>query len=292
MGALKVLPHRIGFHLSIGDGLPKSVERGRERGCTAMQIFCGNPRGWRLQDRTDEELAAFAAARAEADIARLFVHACYLINPCSSDALVFRRSIRRLAKELELSAAMGADCYVLHPGSHKGRAADWGIDRAAQAIGAALSRAERAPCLLLENMASAHGPGHSIASLGALAARLREHALGREVGIAIDSCHAFGAGYDLRETAAVERLVADVADAVGTERLKLLHVNDSRDEPGSGRDRHAHIGKGTIGRRGLRNFVAHPALASVPKILETPWESVAVDRRNLRAVLSLLRAQA
>lgn len=275
-------PYRIGSHVSIEGGLPRAVERALERGCTALQVFCGGPRGWRLQRRVPEETERFRRARAEADLVPLFVHSCYLINPCSPHADVFRRSVSRMASELEAAAAMGADYYVLHPGSHKGKSAEWGVERAAEAIGKALERAACAPMVLLENMAAAHGPGGHFNALGSLIGRLPD------TGIALDSCHAFGAGYDLRDEAEVERLVRDVDQAVGLERLRLLHVNDSRDEAGSKRDRHAHVGRGTIGREGLRNFLNHPALAGLPLILETPWESVRADRRNLRAVLALL----
>ncbi len=283
---------RIGFHVSIEGRLAKAVERALERGCTALQVFCGNPRGWRLQERRADELAEFKHARKAADLAPLAVHSCYLINPCSANAAVFRRSINRLAAELELAAAMGADYYVLHPGSHKGRPADWGTARAAKAIASALTSASSAPPILLENTSAAHGPGGDFARLAALVRRLGEAVPGAAVGLAVDSCHAFGAGYDLRDQRELKRLCQDIDRTVGLDRLRLLHVNDSRDEPGSKRDRHYHIGKGTIGKKGLRNFLNWPALGGLPLILETPWESVAVDGRNLQAVLRLLRKPA
>jgi deoxyribonuclease-4 len=137
-------------------------------------------------------------------------------------------------------------------------------------------------------MASPHGPGGEIGTLAEVLHGVLDRVPEAELGLAIDSCHAFGAGYDLRDGSEVDRLVEDIESAVGSGRVHLLHVNDSRDEPGSRRDRHTHIGKGTIGRKGLANLLNHPALSAVPKILETPWESVKVDRRNLRAVLRLL----
>jgi deoxyribonuclease-4 len=280
--------HRIGFHVSIENGLHKAVGRAAERGCTAFQVFCGNPRGWRLQERTDEEIDRFRQARDEAELYPLYVHACYLINPCASDSDVFVQSVARLSAELELAARMGAEYYVLHPGSHKGLPAEWGVERAIEAVSEALDRAVASPTLLLEDMASPHGPGGEIDTLAAVLHGVLDRVPGAALGLAIDSCHAFSAGYDLRREAEVERLVQDIDSAAGRDRVQLLHVNDSRDEPGSRRDRHTHIGKGTIGRKGLANLLNQPALSAVPKILETPWESVKVDRRNLRAVVSLL----
>ncbi len=281
---------RIGFHVSIGGRLSRAVDRALERGCTAFQIFCGNPRGWRLQARGEDEVRAFRSGRAQAGLDPLIVHACYLINPCARGPIVRRRSIRRLAGELALSAALGADSYVLHPGSQRGRPLGWAVRRAAEAIGEALDRAGDAPALLLENTASRHGPGGDVAALGDLVLRLRDQTPGARVGLTLDSCHAFAAGYDLREAEEVERLVGDIASAIGLERVGLIHVNDSRDPPGSRRDRHEHVGLGTIGRAGLANLLNHPALSGQPLILETPWESVETDRLNLERTLALLAA--
>ncbi len=280
---------RIGFHVSVEGGLDRAVGRALERGCTALQLFAGNPRGWRLQERDAAAFARLRDARARADLAPLFVHSCYLINPCSADRGVLARSIRRLAAELEAAADMRADYYVLHPGSHKGKPPAWGIERAAQAIASALERAAADVPVLLEGTASEHGPGGDFGRLGALIERLASAVPGARVGIAVDTCHAFGAGYDFRDGSEVDRLVRDVDGAVGLDALRLLHVNDSRDAPGSRRDRHEHIGRGTIGRRGLANLLNHPALSALPLILETPWESVEADRRNLAAVRQLLR---
>ncbi|MFW6188892.1 MAG: deoxyribonuclease IV [Planctomycetota bacterium] len=277
---------RVGFHVSIAGGLDRSVDRAVERECTAFQIFCGNPRAWKLDARPRESVRAFRTSRADADLRPLIVHACYLINPCSADGAVIEKSVRRLADELTLSGALGAEYYVLHPGSHKGRPAEWGLQRAAESIRAALEAAEDPPVLLLESMASPHGPGGDFERLGRLIGALDEEGEA-ETGVAIDSCHVFGAGYDLREAAEVDRLVADVEEHVGLQRLHLAHVNDARDEAGSRRDRHTHIGRGQIGESGFRNLLNHPALADLPLILETPWESVEVDLRNLRAVLRL-----
>ncbi len=283
---------RTGFHVSIAGGFPAAVERAVERGCTCLQVFCGNPRGWALRMPEDEEVAAFRAARAEADLAPLYAHSCYLINPCAQSGGVFAKSVERLAAELRLAAGVGCEYYVLHPGSHKGRPLDWGVARARDAISAALAEADAAPTILLETMASEHGPGGSFETLGALIGEVLGAVPAAKLGITLDTCHAFGAGYDLREPAEVDRLAADIDRTVGLEGIGLIHVNDARDEPGSRRDRHAHIGKGTIGKKGLRNLLTHSAFATQPLILETPWESVAVDRRNLRAVRALLRATA
>ena len=277
----------LGFHVSIAGGLRKAVERGLERRCTTLQIFCGNPRAWAIGSRSEEEIESFKRARAQAGLAPLFVHACYLINPCAPDRTVFARSVRRMAEELRACAEIGAEFYIIHPGSHKERSPAWGVRRAAQAIAQAAERAGAAAEILLENTASPHGPGGSFETLGALIERTQARAPGLRLGVAIDSCHSFGAGYDLREPAEVERLVEEAHAAVDLSRVQLIHANDSRDPPGSGRDRHYHIGKGAIGTAGMRNLLCHPRLKALPVILETPWESLDADLRNMRAVRRL-----
>ena len=200
-----------------------------------------------------------------------------------------RQDIQRMAQELKSSSEIGAEFYVIHPGSQKHKSPDWGVRRAAEAVARAAERAGRCPVILLENTASPYGPGGRFETLGAVIGKLREAAPGLRMGVAIDSCHAFGAGYDMREPAEVERLVSEAHAAVGLSSLHLIHANDSRDAPGSGRDRHYHIGKGTIGNSGMRNLLCHPPLSHLPLILETPWESFETDLENMRAVRHLLR---
>ena len=279
---------RIGFHVSIADGLPKAVDRALERGCTAFQIFCASPRAWAWSERSADEIEEFKRARKDAGLDPLVVHACYLINPCSADRTVRRRSVPRLRQELRLAARLGADFYVLHPGSAKGQPVERLVERAAESIRRAVEGLSAPPALLLEGTATPHGPGGDLTHLGELVARLHDSVPEARAGIALDSCHAFAAGWDLTRAEQVDRLARDVRQAVGKAGLQLLHVNDARDPAGSFRDRHEHIGKGLIGRRGLGNLLAHSAFADLPLILETPWETIEQDRRNLRAVLDIL----
>ncbi|MEF8787994.1 MAG: deoxyribonuclease IV [Planctomycetota bacterium] len=183
---------------------------------------------------------------------------------------------------------MGADGYVLHPGSARGQPADRCIEAAADILRQALDEATAAPPLLLENTATEHGPGGRLEWLARLAEELEAGAGRAAVGVCLDTCHLFAAGYDVRDEAEVDRLLETIEATVGTDRVRLLHVNDARDGPGTGRDRHEHIGEGRIGRGGLRNVLLHPALRGTPAILETPWVSPEVDRENLQAVRDIL----
>ena len=271
----------VGFHVSIAGGLASAVERGVERECTCLQIFCGNPRAWAITERTAEEVAEFRNARYEAELSPVAVHACYLINPCSPSERVVERSLKRLIWELETTARIGAEFYVIHPGSGKDESDEWARQRAIASLSEAWRAADSAPCILLENTAGQHGPGQSFGQMADVIEAVQESAPGSEMGIAVDTCHAFAAGYDLREPSEVERLVGEIDETVGLERLRLLHTNDARDAAGSHRDRHWHIGEGEIGDEGFAHLLHHEALQAIPAICETPWESVDTDRKNI-----------
>jgi len=235
-----------------------------------------------MGNRPRQEKDDFRAARQRARLTPLVVHACYLINPCAADRKMFRRSVDRMARELKLSRRIGADYYVLHPGSHKGRARGWGIKRAADAICQALDGAGESVTVLLENTASLHGPGGEFARLRDVIGMIGERHPAQEVGLCLDTCHAFVAGYDFTEVGQVDRLIGDLGGTVGLERVQVLHLNDARAEAGSRRDRHEHIGRGKIGEDGLKSFLTHRGLDGLPFILETPWVSEERDRENLQ----------
>lgn len=278
----------LGFHVSIAGGLPGAIDRAVERDCTCLQIFCGNPRAWATTQRDDEEIQNFKTARTEAELSPVAVHACYLINPCSPDDAVRDRSIERMSWELETSARIGADFYVIHPGSSKGHDPDWTLHRATESLSRALTKAKSSPTILLENTAGQHGPGGSYRHMADLIAAVEHAVPNATLGIALDTCHAFAAGYDIRDPGEVSRLVDEIDSTTGLPRLHLLHTNDARDEPGSGRDRHWHIGRGEIGDKGFTNLLHHECLTDIPAILETPWESVETDRQNLHHLRSLM----
>jgi len=279
----------LGMHVSMAGGLPKAVERAAERGCTALQIFCANPRGWAMTGRSQGEIEEFRLAISRAEIGALFVHCCYLVNLCARDEGILGKSVKRLARELELSAALGADGFVLHPGSAKGRPLEWCTERAADSLVRAFDRAKRSVDILLETTASAHGPGGDFRALARLAHHLQEARADSRVGLCVDSCHVFGRGYDLRDESEVVRLADEIERTAGGSRVRLLHLNDSRVECGSDRDRHHHLGEGNIGEDGLHNFVQHPTFRGVPIILETPWETPERDRQNLQLAARLLQ---
>ncbi len=282
-----------GFHVSIRGGLHKSVERAHRRGCGIFQIFCGNPRGWTLRCRTNEEAHAFSSAVRKYGISPIAVHACYLINPCTSDPALRPRTVRRLADEMALTARFGVPYYVLHPGSSKGECAQNGVDQAAESILKAASLAaeqvDSLPTLLLENTAGDYGPGGCFRTLNkmrnAVASRAGDSL---PTGFVIDTCHAHASGYDLADGSDVQRLEHDIDRFLGAVHIRLIHANDSAHPAGSARDKHEHIGEGTIGAQGFRNFFSIHDMAQLPVILETPDAGEAVDRQNLKRIKSFI----
>ncbi len=257
----------IGAHVSPAGGLVKAVERGAERGCRAIQIFNQNPRAWKPRAYPDEELAAYRAAAAEAGIEALLIHAVYLLNCASEDPEIRGKSLASLISSLRAGAALDARCVVLHPGSALAGDTGAAVARAGSTIAEALAESEHCP-LHLENTAGAGGTlGRSFEELAALI----EAAGGDErLGVCLDSCHLLASGYDVRSAEALGETLAACEAAVGLPRLGSLHLNDSQTPLGSGRDRHADVGRGEIGEEGCAAFLSEPRFVGLPCVLETP----------------------
>jgi len=257
----------IGAHVSPAGGLPKAIERGVERGCRAIQIFNQSPRMWRPTAYRDEDVSAFRQELAASPIRAVLVHAVYLLNCASDDPDIRTKSLASLIHSLQMGRRIGACAVVLHPGSAKAGDVPSAIARAGETIREALNRSDDCP-VHLENTAGAGGTlGRSIDELAAL---LDACGGDQRLGVCLDSCHLFASGYDIRTPAGMDALVAEVSMKVGLERLGSLHLNDSQAGLGSGRDRHANIGKGELGNAGCAAFLSVPAFDELPCVLETP----------------------
>jgi deoxyribonuclease-4 len=275
--------------MSIAGGLWQALERGHALGCGAVQIFLKNQRQWAAPLLTPDDVRAFLAARQRTGIACVFAHASYLINLASPGPEEWARAVDVFTDELERGEALGLACLVIHPGSHRGAGVEAGLTRVAAALDEATHRtAGYRIRVALENTAGGGGTlGRRFAELGALFQRA---ARPERLGVCIDTCHLFTAGYDIREERGWEAAVAECAEQVGLERVLAFHLNDARAGLGSGLDRHEHIGRGALGGGAFRRLLIDPRFAGVPKVLETPKEPEPVaDRRNL-ARLRALRA--
>jgi deoxyribonuclease-4 len=278
----------IGAHVSTAGGLDRAVARGTDRGCESIQIFHQSPRMWRPTRYGADDIAAFKEAMENSPIEAIVIHAVYLINCASTDAELRKKSLASLTHALRIGDAIGAAGVVLHPGAQKGEALAPSMKRAAKTISAALKDSDSCP-LLLEQTAGHKGllgrDFDQTAQLIDLAGG------GDRLGLCLDSCHLFVQGYDITGE---EHLTAvlDEADAVvGLPRLRCVHVNDSAAPLGSCRDRHANIGQGEMGKRGLAAFLSEPRFEGLPATLETPGpERKGPDRKEVQAARRLRRA--
>jgi deoxyribonuclease-4 len=257
----------IGAHVSPAGGLPKAIERGLERECDSIQIFCQSPRMWRPTNHTDEAVAAFSEAREASRIGPVVIHAIYLINCASDDAELRNKSLDALVNTLTVGDRIGADGVILHPGSAKGGDPKAAIKRAGATIAEALKRTDSCE-LHLENTAGAGGTlGRSFSELAQL---LDASGNSRRLGVCLDSCHLYASGYDVSTLEGLDATLTECDGEIGMHRLRSLHVNDSVTELGSNRDRHAPPGEGEIGDQGLSIFLSDPRFEGLPTIIEGP----------------------
>ncbi len=275
----------IGAHVSAGGGLPTAIERGTERGCESIQIFHQSPRAWRPTRYSEDDFTAFREAMGSSPVEAVIVHAVYLINCATKDRELREKSLTSLTHALRIGEGIGAAGVVLHPGAQKGEPHGPSMKRAAKVIAEALEQTDGCP-LLLEQTAGHQGLlGRDFDET----ARLIELAGGGErLGLCLDSCHLFVQGYDITDAEHLAAVLDEADEKVGLERLRAVHVNDAAAPLGSCRDRHANVGKGEMGRRGLAAFLSEPRFEGLPATLETPGpEKRGPDRREVAAAKRL-----
>jgi deoxyribonuclease-4 len=257
----------IGAHVSTAGGLDKAIERGVERGCESIQIFHQSPRMWRPTNYGPDDFAAFREAMEASPVEAVVIHAVYLINCASKDAELRKKSQASLTHALRIGEEIGAAGVVLHPGAQKGEPLGPSMKRAARTIAAALKATDSCP-LLLEQTAGHKGLlGRDFDQTAEL---IELAGSGKRLGLCLDSCHLYVQGYDVTDETHLDEIVAEADAKVGLERLRCLHVNDAAAPLGSCRDRHANIGKGEMGPKGLATFLSDPRFEGLPATLETP----------------------
>jgi deoxyribonuclease-4 len=280
----------LGAHVSIAGGTHEAPPRARAIGASAMQIFTKMANRWADRACEHDECATFATALAETRVRATIAHDSYLINLASPDDALRRKSIESFVTELQRCEALGLTYLVSHPGNYIDDRTS-GIRRNADAITEALSRVPGRTILCMEGTAgSGTAIGAAFEDLAALIQLVPEPHRSR-MGICIDTCHAYSAGYDL--VSRYEDVWKRFDDLIGLARLKVMHLNDSKTPFDSRRDRHELIGEGSIGARGFQNVMNDPRLAAIPKVIETPkgTDPTATDARMLTLLRSyILRA--
>jgi deoxyribonuclease-4 len=278
---------KIGVHTSIAGGLYLSLERAKALRCNTLQIFSHNPRGWDVKSISKEEASTFTSLRLQFDMTPLYIHASYLINMASRDRDLQKKSIALLITEMDRADVLGAEYVILHPGSASGDNERSARKRVIDALKEIALMGHWKAGLLIENTSGERGDISS--KMTNLADILSEMRGSLKLGVCIDTCHAFAAGYDMGTEAGIQHFAEEIEKHIGSDNIKLIHLNDSKGDIGSGIDRHEHIGLGKIGVRGFRFFLNHALFKDVPLILETPKKSETDDYENLRKVRRMIR---
>lgn len=277
----------LGAHVSIAGGTHEAPRRARAIGATAMQIFTKMANRWAERACEDDECRAFRAALAETRVRDTIAHDSYLINLASPDAKLRRQSTESFVAELERCEALGLTYLVSHPGNYIDDRPS-GIGRNADAIAEALARVPGRTILCMEiTSGSGTAIGATFEDLAALIDRVPAN-LRPRMGICVDTCHAYSAGYDLVN--AYDDVWQRFDDLLGLDRLKVMHLNDSKTPFNSKRDRHELIGEGSIGEKGFRNVMNDERLARIPKVIETPkgTDPTATDAKMLERLRSYI----
>ena len=278
----------IGAHLSTRGGLHTIFERASAIDATAAALFAKNGNQWKGKDLTIEDCVSFNAQRT---VQPLLTHASYLINLATTNPEFHRKSIAALIDELDRAERLGIHAVVLHPGSHLGAGAEAGIDQIARSLDTVHAAIPNHRVVLLLETGAGQGTcvGCTYEELGGMIDRVDDK---RRVGICIDTCHVFAAGYDIRTADGYARMMDDAERFVGIDNIGAFHLNDSKKPLGSRVDRHQHIGEGEIGLDAFAHLLNDPRFTRIPKVIETPKTiETESDRVNLARLRSLVQAR-
>jgi len=277
---------KVGVHISIAGSLDRAVDRAKAAGCDVFQMFSRSPRGWGFPPLSDEIRVAFTGKIRSSGIIPVD-HMPYLPNLASPKPDIHEKSIGALSAELDRCGRLDIPYLVTHLGHHLGDGIAGGRSRVIGAINTALENSGNNVILLLENTAGEKN------SVGSSFGHIRGIMDGLEkinrIGVCLDTCHAFAAGYELRTETGIEETLTQFDDQIGIRNLRIIHLNDSKGDRGSALDRHEHIGMGFIGEDGFRRILHHPVLSAVPLICETPVDDRRDDVGNIEKVRELAK---
>lgn len=281
--------HRFGAHMSMAGGHHKAAQAAIEVGFRSLQVFTKSNNQWRAAALTDDHVSAFKVALAEAGIDGTVGHNSYLINLASPDDALWNKSIDAMTVEVERGEVLGLDDLVAHPGAHVGSGEEAGLARIALGLDEVHRRTRGARIKIALETTAGQGSclGHRFEHLGEILARVAEP---ERLGVCVDTCHVFAAGYSLETAEQYNGTIAELESAVGTGRVRVWHLNDSKRERGSRVDRHETLGRGHLGLEPFRHIVNDPRFADLPMILETPKGQEAgeeLDAINLRTLRQL-----
>ncbi len=278
----------LGAHMSIAGGVATAFDRAMQVGCTTMQVFTKNSNQWTAKGLSDADIAGYRKKASELPIAPVVAHDSYLINLCAKDTAILKKSRDAFLDELRRCDALGIPYLNFHPGAHMGQGDDAGIKLIAESLNIAhdLTPGCAVKSVLETTAGQGSALGRTFEQLRAIIDLVDEK---DRMAVCIDTCHIFAAGYDISTEEGYEETFRKFDSIVGRDRLVAIHMNDSKKGLSSRVDRHEHIGKGTIGKKGFALLMNDGRLASIPKILETPKsEDMHEDRDNLAVLRRLI----
>jgi deoxyribonuclease-4 len=277
----------VGLHISSAGSLDLAFDRAAELGATTFQMFTRNPNQWKFKPIPDETVTVFREKRKSSGFAKIVDHMPYLPNLASPEKSTMKISRYTLDEEVRRCDALGIDYLVIHLGSHLGKGTAVGIGNIAGACNQAIAGSEGTTMILLENMAGQkNSVGARFEEIRGILDRVKTS---DRVGVCLDTCHLYAAGFDVGSDEAVGNTMGLFDDVVGVDRLKVVHLNDSKGALGSRLDRHENIGKGKIGRKGIRAFLGYAGVRERPIVMETPYEDVKTMKASIKLVRTLLQ---
>ena len=257
----------IGAHVSSSGGIHTAIDRAEAMGADSVQVFTQSPRTWRPTNHPPENFERFKERRAEVGIGGVLCHALYLVNLANPKDDFYDKSVAAMCNTMDVGCAIEAEGVVFHIGSHLGAGMQAGLERVVEAMKQVLDRSSETTWLLMENSAgSGDTIGRSIEELAVIFEQLNRHP---RLGVCLDSCHLYASGYDVTDGPALDAVLDEVDRKIGLDRLRALHVNDSKTPLGSNVDRHDNVGEGLLGEK-LGVFLGNPRLQGLPAVLEVP----------------------
>jgi len=275
----------LGAHMSISGGLHLAFDRGEEATCSIIQIFTKNATQWKAKPLTDEDKKKFLETWEKSSIKTVMAHDSYLINLASPDEKTYEKSVEAFAIELGRAEFLNIPYLIMHPGAHMGRGEKFAIRRVAESFNRLIEEGKASKTIILIETTAGQGTniGYRFEHIRDIIALVKDQA---RFGACFDTCHAFAAGYDLRDEKSFEKTFDEFDRIVGLDRLYAFHLNDSKHDLGSKKDRHEHIGKGFLGLEPFRLLLNDKRFKNHPMSLETPKEEE-MDVTNLQTLRGL-----
>ena len=279
----------LGAHMSAAGGVDKAILRGEKLGCTTIQMFTKNNNQWKSKPLSENEVEKFILLSRKLNINPIFAHTSYLINLASHNKINFRKSYESFIDEMQRCEVLKIPYLVMHPGSTLGKDVKTGINIISDALNKIFS--EKKESMLMICLETTAGQGYNIGyRFEQIAEIIEKTSEEHRLGVCLDTCHVFAAGYDIRDEKSYNKTFREFDTVIGIKRLKIIHINDSKRELGSRVDRHEHIGRGLIGVKAFDLIMNDRKLKSIPKILETPkGEDMKEDTMNMKILLGLLK---